>query len=319
MKLTKKQKSVVRRLIKVADEEGAGPKARKALIEAGLVESGLADLRHGDRDSEGVLQVRTGIHGADVARSVEESARRFLRRGFTGQGGAIELSKRLGSAGEVAQAVQGSAFPDRYAQRGGDADAILSGTGTGRASGGQDTVSTRTTTTTPGVDNSALRQQMLQQYVLSRGKPDALLGLARGLSGAQDVAATTETSTSSRKVRKSQNPVKTGTRTGDLLSPVQAFDQLASRYGVPVTAKQEPGHATGGDHDPAVRGATARDYGGSEQAREALFRDITRSLGVKNAKYKGPDINIVKNGVRYQLISRDHGSGPHLHVGMRRT
>ena len=212
MKLTKKQKSVVRRLIKVADEEGAGPKARKALIEAGLVESGLADLRHGDRDSEGVLQVRTGIHGANVARSVEESARRFLRRGFTGQGGAIELSKRLGSAGEVAQAVQGSAFPDRYAKRGGDADAILGGTGTGRASGGQDTVSTRTTTTTPGVDNSALRQQMLQQYVLSRGKPDALLGLARGLSGAQDVAPTTETSVSSRRVRKSQNPVSSGTR-----------------------------------------------------------------------------------------------------------
>lgn len=278
MKLTKKQKSVVRRLIKVADEEGAGPKARKALIEAGLVESGLADLRHGDRDSEGVLQVRTGIHGADVARSVEESARRFLRRGFTGQGGAIELSKRLGSAGEVAQAVQGSAFPDRYAQRGGDADAILSGTG--RRSGGQGTVSTRTTTTTPGVDNSALRQQLLQQYVLSRGKPDALLGLAKGLSGAQDVAATSETSTSSRRVRKSQNPVSSGTRPSG---------QLTELFYDPVTGVKR-GQKIGavGGHSDHVHVAT-----GPKQlaAIKKLATDMGLSITSEDEGYDGDGVH----------------------------
>jgi hypothetical protein len=312
MKLTKKQKSVVRRLIKVADEEGAGPKARKALIEAGLVESGLADLRHGDRDSEGVLQVRTGIHGADVARSVEESARRFLRRGFTGQGGAIELSRRLGSAGEVAQAVQGSAFPDRYAQRGGDADAILGGTG--RRSGGQDTVSTRTTTTTPGVDNSALRQQMLQQYVLSRGKPDALLGLARGLSGAQDVAPTSETSTSSRRVRKSQNPVSSGTRPSDQLTElfhgetaikrgrkiapipdhddhvhaasgpkqIAAIKKLAIDMGLTITSEDE-GYSGDGVHTPTSLHYKKRaiDVAGPPERMAAFTKRVARKYRVK--------------------------------------
>jgi hypothetical protein len=26
---------------------------------------------------------------------------------------------------------------------------------------------------------------------------------------------------------------------------------------------------------------------------------------------------VVVDGLRYQIISRDHGSGPHLHVGVR--
>lgn len=102
-----------------------------------------------------------------------------------------------------------------------------------------------------------------------------------------------------------------------LVESVQYSDRLAEKLGVPVTAKQEPGHASGGDHDPAVKGASARDYGGSEQARERMFRQITKQLGVKGAKYKGADINVTKNGVRWQIISRDHGTGPHLHVGWR--
>jgi hypothetical protein len=53
--------------------------------------------------------------------------------------------------------------------------------------------STMTTTRTPGVDNSGLRQQMLQQYVLERHDPDALLSLGVGLKGAQDVPGSTVT------------------------------------------------------------------------------------------------------------------------------
>lgn len=102
-----------------------------------------------------------------------------------------------------------------------------------------------------------------------------------------------------------------------LIRSARNLDALAGEFGVPVTAKQEPGHATGGDHDPAVRGATARDFGGSEEQRKALFLHIARGLGVKNPVYKGPDINVTRNGIRWQVISRDHGTGPHLHVGMR--
>lgn len=94
---------------------------------------------------------------------------------------------------------------------------------------------------------------------------------------------------------------------------------LERSLGLPVTARQEPGHAVGGDHDPAVRGATARDFGGDETARKAAFLKLARALGVRNPVYKGADINIIKNGLRYQVISRDHGTGPHLHVGVRKA
>ena len=95
-------------------QSDAGPKPSLALWMAGIVESGLRNLPYGDRDSLGALQVRAGIHGRDLAMDPRRSALAFLNRGFTGRGGAIALSNVLGSAGQVAQAVQGSAFPDRY-------------------------------------------------------------------------------------------------------------------------------------------------------------------------------------------------------------
>jgi hypothetical protein len=170
--------------------------------------------------------------------------------------------------------------------------------------------------TVPGVDNTELRQQLLLSYLSGeRGKPNALLELKTGLDSAQDTPAKRV------KVADGSGSIRTTprTRARGLPGAVKFVDQIIGQYGAPITAKQEPGHAVGGDHDPAVKGATARDVGGDEGTREQLFRALTRRLGIKNAVYKGPDINVVKNGVRYQIISRDHGSGPHLHVGMRRV
>lgn len=100
----------------VATAAGAGGKATLALVLACIVESRFLNLDHGDRDSEGILQVRVGIHGRNVARSVSRSCTLFLTTGYTGRGGAIELSSEHPdwSAGKVAQTVQGSDFPDRY-------------------------------------------------------------------------------------------------------------------------------------------------------------------------------------------------------------
>jgi hypothetical protein len=105
---------------------------------------------------------------------------------------------------------------------------------------------------------------------------------------------------------------------GEGLMPArQLMQDLVRSHKLPITARKEPGHATGGDHDPNTKGATAWDLGGDEATREAAFHDLTRALGVKGAKYKGKDVNVVVDGLRYQIISRDHGSGPHLHVGVR--
>lgn len=153
------------------------------------------------------------------------------------------------------------------------------------------------------------------------GLTDLLSQIGAGGQSLPRVDVKTETSTgaSGGQRRSSSGRPRGGSFGGGLVDMVRSTDALAGRIGVPVTAKQEPGHAPGGDHDPAVKGASARDYGGDEASRERLFRQITRRLGVKNAEYKGADINVVKNGVRWQIISRDHGTGPHLHVGWRKA
>lgn len=105
-------------MLHVAKQVGAKPKAKLALIEAGIVESKLRNLSYGDADSIGILQIRVGIHGHRVARSIRRSSRAFLTKGFTGRGGAIQVARAhpRWTAGHVAQAVQGSAFPARYDQ-----------------------------------------------------------------------------------------------------------------------------------------------------------------------------------------------------------
>src|SRR5690606_24454381 len=78
-------------------------------------------------DSEGILQVRVGLHGRALARDVERSAAHFLTKGFTGRGGAISLARKHPdwSAGEVAQAALGSAYPSRYDQVRAEAQRIV--------------------------------------------------------------------------------------------------------------------------------------------------------------------------------------------------
>lgn len=112
-------------------QTGAGPKASLALWMAGIVESGLRNLTWGDRDSLGALQVREGIHGRALAMNPFASAMAFLTRGFTGRGGAISLADNFHTAGQVAQAVQGSRFPDRYDAVRGQAEQYMKGGGGG--------------------------------------------------------------------------------------------------------------------------------------------------------------------------------------------
>lgn len=115
---TAEQRRIGERCLAVADTLGAGPKASLALMEAVIVESGIRNIPYGDSSSVGVLQL-LNIHGSATTRlNVEWCVRKFLQDGFTGRGGAIALAKKNPSmsAGQVAQGVQGSAFPARYDQ-----------------------------------------------------------------------------------------------------------------------------------------------------------------------------------------------------------
>ncbi len=111
----------------ICAEAQAGPKATLACVEACIVESQFRNLPGGDADSVGILQARVSIHGTALARSVERSVKKFLNSGFYGKGGAITLATQNPgwSAGEVAQAVQGSRFPGRYDEWRAEANEII--------------------------------------------------------------------------------------------------------------------------------------------------------------------------------------------------
>lgn len=119
--------SVASIFAQVAHDLNAPFGARLALFMAGIVESGMQNLSYGEDDSTGALQVRAstaGPMGIDP-RNVAEVAHAFLTRGFYNNGGAISLANQGYPAGDIAQMVQGSAYPSRYAAVKGQAKALL--------------------------------------------------------------------------------------------------------------------------------------------------------------------------------------------------
>ena len=101
--------AVARAIYNEALRYGASEKVKVAMFEAAIVESGVRNLRYGDRDSIGVFQLRTGIWGWTRAASVTLSAQWFLGR-------AIARQNWYSTSGRLAQAVEVSAYPYRYDQ-----------------------------------------------------------------------------------------------------------------------------------------------------------------------------------------------------------
>jgi hypothetical protein len=99
---------------------GATDKQLLALISAGVVESGMHNITHGDRDSLGFLQQRPSMGWGSPAQvtNVEYATRSFIRR-------AKQEDHAGQTPGQLAQAVQRSAYPDRYDKRMADAYAII--------------------------------------------------------------------------------------------------------------------------------------------------------------------------------------------------
>jgi hypothetical protein len=85
----------------------ADHKVMLALFEACLVESDFENLNHGDRDSLGVLQQRAGWGPASERMDVAKSVQKFVSR-------AIPIEGKYNTSGQLAQAVQVSAYPARY-------------------------------------------------------------------------------------------------------------------------------------------------------------------------------------------------------------
>lgn len=118
---------VLQAAIRAANKRKASPRVKKALILAGLVESNLQHKKYssvgsGDRDSVGFLQQRPSQGWGRPGESVEQDTNQFLDHALK-----LNATGRYGSAGQLAQAVQRSAFPDRYDARSAEADKLLKG------------------------------------------------------------------------------------------------------------------------------------------------------------------------------------------------
>jgi hypothetical protein len=114
------QRAYGQRVLDVANSLNAGERATMALMQAVIVESTVQNLNYGDRDSLGILQVRSSTAagmGIDN-RDVEACCNAFLTRGFWGKGGAIDIAAKNPSmtTGMVAQNTQGSGVPTAYDQ-----------------------------------------------------------------------------------------------------------------------------------------------------------------------------------------------------------
>jgi hypothetical protein len=127
MALSAEQRRNVEVALRVARREGASRRVRKALLEAMSVESNFRHLDYGMDDSEGVLQQRPSQGWGPATDSVKKDVRDFLERAIPADRGF------RGSAGQLAQSVQRSAYPDRYDERAAQASRLLRRFGGGPA------------------------------------------------------------------------------------------------------------------------------------------------------------------------------------------
>jgi hypothetical protein len=185
MALTEQQRRVLRELKAAPSYRRAPTIVKKALIEAGLVESNLSTPSQAasDRDSEGALQQRPSTGWGPTTESNTTDAEQFLRR-------AIPLAGKYSSSGQIAQAVQRSAFPGRYNQRGGEAQSLLGGGGGGLSGGSTTTQIPGQTITTqiPTVDKAGFEQARKLAIVgglIAKRNPNSFL-LRSGLLSTQE-------------------------------------------------------------------------------------------------------------------------------------
>ncbi len=122
--------SVASQAYMTAATMGASEKVLLALFEAGIVESGFRNLNYGDRDSVGYLQQRPSQGWPDPM-NIQTATRSFVSRAM-----AKERANPNLTAGQLAQSVQVSAFPEKYDKVEGQARSLLASLTGGGLGGG---------------------------------------------------------------------------------------------------------------------------------------------------------------------------------------
>ncbi|WUX45286.1 hypothetical protein OG769_16100 [Streptomyces sp. NBC_01435] len=112
--------AVTRKVYEVGQRRGVSDKVMLAGFETGWVESRMHNLACGDRDSLGVFQQRPSMGWCEPAQclDVDFAANKFFEV-------AQQMEPDWDTAGELAQAVQRSAYPERYPQAEGYAHELM--------------------------------------------------------------------------------------------------------------------------------------------------------------------------------------------------
>lgn len=176
---TSSQKAVITRIKRIGASRGASPKVIKAALETGAVESNFSNPSGGDANSAGWRQERASLYKNPT--NLDASINRFYDE-------ATKAAPKYARAGDLAAAVQRPAaqYRGRYQAVSGAAQALLGGSaaGAGASSSAQAALGPAKT------PEGATRQDLLQQYVVQRGRPGALQNLALGIDSLRAQAQT---------------------------------------------------------------------------------------------------------------------------------
>jgi hypothetical protein len=175
--LTREQQKIAKKIVLKGRSMGAKHKEIIAALETGLVESNLRNLNYGHADSKGWRQEREMYYKNPT--NLDASITRFFQE-------TKAKRDQYERPAALAQAVQRSAFPSRYAERRKDAGSLLrsidkkgGGSTTVRLPGIPDReVKQYGTKETPTFDEQGFEQAQRRQLVaqmLSKRNPDSVL------------------------------------------------------------------------------------------------------------------------------------------------
>lgn len=131
---TPEQISTAQQVLATARSSGASQIQLQALMEAGLVESGMRNLPNGDLDSAGVFQERPSQGWTNVT-NIAAATQQLL----------AHMDTSLTDPGAMAQSAERSAYPGRYDQVAQEASALMAAADSGSPPG-----TTTGTATIPG-------------------------------------------------------------------------------------------------------------------------------------------------------------------------
>jgi hypothetical protein len=318
------------------------------------VETRYHNLKGGDADSKNWRQERESVYGPVWAKTGGSQNLRASVSRFYDEWEADARGRGL-SVGQQAQAVQQSAFPDRYQERLPTAKRLLRRYNRTHGAGGTPSPKRgrpQTITTSPGISASQVKSDLRRDYLENMDGPDALLNLAYGLKTAKGTPASTVTLPGLGSPAKGGTPARTPGRSAykgkvnlapgaDRAGVPTAFPirnllwHASRRMGQPITVTTGSNHGqfttsgnvsahwTGRGADIGL-GGDARQDKAVERRGDRITANILIAAGVGRREAirlarQGGVFNVTHNGKPLQVIWKTLIGGNHynhVHAGL---